>query len=299
MDTTNVSVDYRDFIHPEDETAMRRLKTVPGLQTITKWLLDIGSESLFHGLYMAQGIRLSPTQLPHLYNHLPPICQKFGIAEPEFYLVTGPPNACTLGDTRTFLVITSGLLSYVKNDKELVAILAHECGHILCRHVLYKTMAYMLAGTTGTLGVLGKLAVPVQLALNYWSRRSELSADRAELVYLGDSAPVLGALARLAGGPAEITNNINFEEFAAQAEGYVDLQKNSKWHKILQTLAIMDSTHPFSAVRVHEIMKWEKSEQYQRLRAVLNREDRRQCSHCGQVIEIQSKFCRYCGSELN
>jgi Zn-dependent protease with chaperone function len=145
-------IHYQEFIHPEDETARRRLEAVPGFRTAVKWLMGIGVETLCHGLFMAEKIRLSSTQLPELYNHLPPICQRFGIAEPEFYLEAGPPNAYTLGDTHTFLVITSGLLSHVKNDDELIAVLAHECGHILCRHVLYKTMASMMLNTVSNWG---------------------------------------------------------------------------------------------------------------------------------------------------
>ena len=33
---TKTSVDYRDFIHPEDEIALNRLKAVPGFQTVVK-----------------------------------------------------------------------------------------------------------------------------------------------------------------------------------------------------------------------------------------------------------------------
>jgi len=276
--STGISVDYRDFIHPEDDVAMKRLRAVPGLQIVTKQFMKIGFESLLHGTLMATTIRLSPTQLPELYHHLPPICRKFGIAEPEFYLEMNPvPNAYTYGDTRIFLVITSGLLAHVKNDEELIAVLAHECGHILCRHVLYHTMAKFIGNAALIGGILGGiggvLLTPIQLALQYWSRRSELSADRAELVYLGNSAPVVGALARLAGGPATITGSINFNELADQAQSYLDLQANSKWHKTLQTLAIMFESHPFSSVRIHEIMKWEQSEQYLQLRAVLNEKD--------------------------
>ena len=136
-------------------------------------------------------------------------------------------------------MVYSGLLSIVKNEEELVAILAHECGHIFCRHVLYHSMASMLAagamsgsvfagGAGAILGIV--LTKPISEALAYWSRRSEYSADRAALVYLGDSAPMVGALTRLVGGPADITGNINVEERAAQAECF--LKDENKWHKI-------------------------------------------------------------------
>lgn len=78
---------------------------------------------------MASTIRLSPTQFPEIYKHLPPICERLGIQEPEFYLEMNPtPNAYTAGDTRVFIVVTSSLVEMM-DDEELDAILAHECGH--------------------------------------------------------------------------------------------------------------------------------------------------------------------------
>ncbi|MDR0329020.1 MAG: M48 family metalloprotease [Planctomycetaceae bacterium] len=277
MRTADIPVQYREFIHPDDDIALQRLKAVPGLQTFTKQFMEMGFESQFHGLCMTTKIRISPTQLPNLYKHLPPICRKFGIAEPEFFLEMNPfPNSYTYGVNRSFLVITSGLLAHIKNDEELIAVLAHECGHILCQHVLYNTMAGFLsiaAEIGGVLGGIGSMLTgPIRWALSYWSRCSELSADRAELVYLGDTVPVLGVLTRLSGGPAEITSNINFEEFASQADVYKNLQGNSKWQRFLEAWSSRDNDHPSSAIRIREIMMWEKSEQYRRLRARFEQE---------------------------
>ena len=75
-----------EFIHPEDEMAMRNLEGVPGFDTVARFILEHFTENLLHGLYMAQMVRISPTQLPEIYNLLPPICGKFGIDLPELYL---------------------------------------------------------------------------------------------------------------------------------------------------------------------------------------------------------------------
>ena len=154
-----------DFIHPEDAAALRTLESIPGFPALVKKFLQIGLEQMQYGVNMASTIRLSPTQLPHLYNHLPPICKRLGIAEPEFYLEMNPvPNAWTFGDTKIYITITSGLVELL-NDEELNAVIAHECGHILCRHVLYHSLAeYVLRGVD-SLGLLGKLALPFELAL--------------------------------------------------------------------------------------------------------------------------------------
>ena len=90
-----------EFIHPEDAAALRQLESIPGFPALVKKVMELGLEQLYYGLNMATAIRLSPTQLPQLYNHLPPICTKLGIPEPEFYLQMDPvPNAWTFGDTK-------------------------------------------------------------------------------------------------------------------------------------------------------------------------------------------------------
>ncbi|MBR5612193.1 MAG: peptidase M48, partial [Bacteroidaceae bacterium] len=87
-----------EFIHPEDAAALRQLESIPGFPAIAKKILEIGLEKLYYGLNMASMIRLSSTQLPELYKHLPPICERLGIEEPEFYLEMDPmPNAYTSG----------------------------------------------------------------------------------------------------------------------------------------------------------------------------------------------------------
>ena len=253
-----------DFIHPEDAAALRQLESIPGFPALVKKILSLGFEELQYGLNMATAIRLSPTQLPKLYNHLPPICRKLGIQEPEFYLQMDPmPNAFTFGDTRIFITITSGLVEMM-GDEELDAVIAHECGHIVCHHVLYHSIAQIIFSGAASLGILGNLAMPIQLALLYWSRKSELSCDRCGSVITSPEV-ITRVMARLSGGPRSITQEINFEEWARQADKYDEIKNENLWNKSLQLYAIAKQDHPFAAVRVREILKWGQSPQYQNL----------------------------------
>ena len=130
--------------------------------------MSMGLEQLQYGVNMASAIRLSPSQLPKLYNRLPPICKKLGIEQPEFYLSMDPnPNAWTFGDTKIFITITSGLVDMM-TEEELDAVIAHECGHILCHHVLYHSIAHYVMDGLDSLGVLGSLGAPLQYAILYW-----------------------------------------------------------------------------------------------------------------------------------
>ncbi len=108
-----------DFIHPEDAAALRQMEGIPSFAALVKKVLAIGIENLQYGLNMASSIRLSEKQLPQIYRHLPPICQRMGIPEPEFYLQMNPvPNAWTSGDTRIYITVTSGLVEMM-SDEEL------------------------------------------------------------------------------------------------------------------------------------------------------------------------------------
>ena len=287
-----------DFIHPEDAAALRQLESIPGFPALVKKILSLGFEELQHGLNMATAIRLSPTQLPNLYNHLPPICKKLGIQEPELYLQMNPmPNAFTFGDTRIFITITSGLVEMMEGE-ELDAVIAHECGHIVCHHVLYHSIAQIIFSGAASLGILGHLAMPIQLALLYWSRKSELSCDRCGSVITSPEV-ITRVMARLSGGPRSITQEINFEEWARQADKYDEIKNENLWNKSLQIYAIAKEDHPFAAVRVREILKWGQSPQYQNLMENIKWEAySRKCPNCGLLVHDDWTYCKYCGTKL-
>lgn len=287
-----------DFIHPEDAAALRQLESIPGFPALVKKILSLGFEELQYGLNMATAIRLSPTQLPNLYNHLPPICKKLGIQEPELYLQMNPmPNAFTFGDTRIFITITSGLVEMMEGE-ELDAVIAHECGHIVCHHVLYHSIAQIIFSGAASLGILGHLAMPIQFALLYWSRKSELSCDRCGSVITSPEV-ITRVMARLSGGPRSITQEINFEEWARQADKYDEIKNENLWNKSLQLYAIAKQDHPFAAVRVREILKWGQSPQYQNLMENLKWEAySRKCPNCGLLVHDDWAYCKYCGTKL-
>jgi len=292
-------LDPKLFLHPEDEAALRTLEAIPGFSMLIKAFLKVGYEKMSHGINMASKIRLSPTQLPEIYQRLPPICQKMGIAEPEFYLeMNSQPNASTFGDTQISICVTSGLLEYL-DDNEINSVIAHEYGHIMCRHVLYKTVADMLLNGIDILGVLGQLAdtiiTPMKYAFWYWSRKSEHSADRAAALVMGVDE-VVRTRVRLSGGPKAITHGFNLQEWVKQADAYDEICKDGAWSKTLQGLAASGNTHPFSAVRVREILRWSETEQFRIAQAVLEGKDvGTLCPTCYHPVTPGWAFCKQCG----
>ena len=281
-----------EFIHPEDAAALEALKKIPVLPSVVKAFMDLGAEQLMKGLNMASKVRLSPTQLPELYNILPPICEILDIKEPEFYLEMNPiPNAYAFGETYTAITITSAIVDMMSED-ELRAVIAHECGHIACHHMLYHTLAQILSNATGFLEALASLAAPVHYALMYWQRKSELSCDRVA-AYITGPQTATSMLSRLAGGPIGITSKLNLVELAEQADLYDAFCKTGLWNKALQSYAVLDQDHPFTSVRVRELLKWTNTTQYKSLAT-----SKQICPHCYQAIDDDWRFCQHCGKEL-
>ena len=281
-----------EFTHPDDATALKTLEAIPVLPIVVKKVMDIGIEQLTYGTNMASKVLLSPTQLPKLYNVLPPICQRLGIREPGFYLEMNPmPNAYAFGDTYTAITITSGLVEMLTED-ELTAVVAHECGHILCRHMLYHTVAAIMANEMMQSEILGVLAAPVRYALLYWNRKSELSCDRVAAFHSGPKS-IISVMSRLAGGPKAITDEINLVELAEQADKYDAIGKDGAWNRVLQTYAVLGNDHPFTTVRIRETLRWVASDQYKELR-----EKYPSCPRCYREIASGAMFCKHCGKKL-
>ena len=254
-------IDPSEYIHPEDTAALKKMESLPGFHALIRKSFSLGFEKLLYGINLASSIRLSERQLPDVYKHLPPLCERLGIDTPELFLrMNSKSGAWTLGDKKIYITITSGLVERA-DDEEMKAVLARECGHIACGHVLYHSVASFVLSGHSAARLVNPLTVPIKYAILYWLRKSELSADRVSCLLTSPDT----VLKVLAGGPKSIIDKIDMSLWAEQADEYDEISKEGLWNKALQISAIAFQDHPYSAIRVRELMKWSKSEQYVRL----------------------------------
>lgn len=265
-------MDIEEIIHPEDAKALNTLKSIPALPQLMKKLFEYGYDDILWSDNITMNLRLSEKQMPDLYNRLPPICKRLGIPVPELYLQMSPiANAWTSGYKKVHIVITLGLIRRLK-DEELDAVLAHECGHIVCQHVLYTTLANAIFSLGDSVlnsmwGFLGSTALePIRQALITWCRASELSADRIACVV--SSAEVLTrALARLSLIPNYIVDSMDLKAWAEQGKDFENLREGSTWNKIVRWMSDSDNDHPYNPVRAYQAMVWEKTTLCRKLRS--------------------------------
>jgi Zn-dependent protease with chaperone function len=264
-----MSVDSKYYLHKSDKAALKALKSIPGFSKVTKAFMNMLYEKQWRIMNMSSNVRINEHQLSKYYDMLPPICEKLGIEIPEIYIDIDPyPNSYTYGDTKPFIVITSGLLETIP-DELVPTVLAHECGHIACRHTLYTTMGdFILNASSFALSRLpfgSLISLPLQVAFYYWMRCSEYSADRAAAIVDGDGEKMAEVCMRLAGYDKDINFEANKDEFMKQAIEYREMIKDSKWNKTLEFMYMLDKSHPLTAIRALEVTEWSNSDTFKKI----------------------------------
>ena len=255
--------------HPADRAALQTLRAVPGVdELIRKVLAMLGGERGIRLLFQGNAVRIGPTQFPRLWNLHIEACTTFDWPTvPELYVTQTPIfNAGAYGIDTPFIVVHSAAIELLHDD-ELRVLLSHELGHVISGHALYRTIAAILALVSlGVLPVLGELVVlPIRLAFLEWSRKSELSADRAGLLGSQDVVAAQRLDMQMAGGGrgAAFAGQLNVDAFMQQAHEYASSSEGlDVVYKLLSTLAL---THPMHTVRAAELQRWVTSGEYDRI----------------------------------
>ena len=261
-----MSINKNIFLHEDDKAALNALKSIPGFTQFVKAYMKSFNEKLFYIQNMSTNIHIDDNQLKKYHDMLIPICEKLSIEVPDLFLQLSPyPNAYTSGDSKPFIVITSGLIENIP-EKLIPTVLAHECGHIVCQHVLYRTMGQMiLNGAIVSLlgqGLASLLTYPLRAAFCYWMRCSEFSADRAAILCDGNADNMIELCARLAGFCKGIDEEINIDAFMKQAEEYRKIVNENSANKTMEYMAFGFASHPINAVRACEAKEWCNSENF-------------------------------------
>lgn len=262
-------IDSKYYVHESDKAALTALKAIPGFSQLLKAYMKVWHERQYQISNMSSCIRINENQLVKYHYMLLNVCGKLGIEVPELYLkLDVSPNSYTYGDTKPFVVITSGLIETLP-DHLIETVFAHECGHIACHHTLYGTMGrFILNSAFSTLSMLpfgNLISLPIQVAFYYWMRCSEFSADRAAVLCDGTAEKMSEVCMRLSGFNKNINASANKVEFLKQAQEYRASVSGSAWNRVLEFMLLSNVDHPLTAVRALECIEWSQSEQFAKI----------------------------------
>ncbi|GAA3219135.1 M48 family metallopeptidase [Dactylosporangium siamense] len=249
-------ISSRAYEHPADRAALVAMRKVPGADVAVKKVRSVLSDRMLRMEQLGSAVCTSERQFSRVHAMLRDAADVLDLdSVPELYIRQRPEvNAAAVGVGEPFIVLDTGLLDVMEPD-ELRFIIGHELGHVMSGHVLYKTIArYLITIGTMAAGVpLSGLAMQaIHAALLEWSRKAELSSDRAGLLVSQDPAICLRALMKLAGG--RYAGEMDLEEFLRQADEYSQIT-DVRDH-VARYLVAHDLTHPMTAVRAGELNRW-------------------------------------------
>ena len=250
----------QDIMHPEDAKAIQMIRNVPGCERLVRKFMELGYEAQYRGENLANMVQVTSRSFSEIYVLFKEVVNRVGIKEPELYVYNDPVmNAYTYGETHTFIALSSGLVEKMSRE-ELKGVIAHECGHILCKHTLYLTMYRTLRDMGIFLGLIHRtMFAPIYLALQYWSRKSELSADRCGAAVVGENV-YQSALVKLASGMQETAGQSH--RLVEQGREYEAFKRSSLLNRIQQEYRCIFYSHPQLCTRALELDRWKMSYAY-------------------------------------
>ena len=255
-------ISSRAWEHPADKGALVALRKLRGFDTVLKALSGLINERAVRLVLLGSAVRVDDRQFTRLHRLLADVGATLDAAElPEMYVSANPfLNAVTIGMNKPMIVLNSALVDLLDED-ELRFVIAHELGHALSGHAVYQTLLQRLIVLSGVLGSipLGGIGVRVILAALFeWSRKAELSADRAGLLATQDPQVAFRVHMKLASGGH--LDDLDTTSFFAQGTEYDE--SGDLRESVLRLMLVERATHPFAVVRAKELRRWVDSGAY-------------------------------------
>ena len=288
-----INLQSSEYEHPFDKAALERLRSLKGFDTVVNFVLNWTTIKWRIVELCGSNFHVTKESCPELYSLVQQTIETLDIDRmPQIYTQWSyNVNAYTTGyKNDTILVLFTGAADLM-SDAELTFITGHEAGHIKSGHVLYHVMGQVFANIVSQSILAGSLLGPIQIALQYWNRMSEFTADRAGLLACQNLDAALSATMKMAGIPKRYFNTADPHIFAKQAQEFMS-QYGDTANTIIRNISILDDSHPWTVMRAYELIKWVESGDYQKL---LDTHRGKKCPMCGHFVEADAVVCPICG----
>ena len=200
-------------------------------------------------------VQVTERQFPRIHALNVQCAQALNIPTPQLFVGQNPNlNAGTYGTNDDAFILVNGSLIDHFNDQEILDVLGHECGHIQNNHVVYMTTLYMLTHVLNAF-LMGWFTYPARIALAAWSRRAEITCDRAGLLVVKDLKVSMKGLVKLALGSQKLYEELDLEAYLQQFE-----DGKSGPGRIMELFA----SHPYVPKRVQSLRVFSETALYRK-----------------------------------
>lgn len=288
-----INLQTTDYEHPFDKAALEALRKVPMFTKVMNFFLNWATIKWEVVGLCGSGFHVTEKSCPELYKLIDDTAKTLDINMlPEIYTQwTYGINAYTTGyKDSTILVLYTGAVDLLP-DPELKFIVGHELGHVKSGHVIYHVMVQFISQVLQQMGALGSAAIPVQMALLYWDRMSEFTADRAGLLACQDLDAALSCTMKMAGLPKRYFNTADPHIFLEQANEFLTRYGDTA-NTIIRNISILDDNHPWTVLRAAELVKWVDSGDYGK---IVNKVPTKECPMCHTEVDDNTSVCPVCG----
>ncbi|MCL2448749.1 MAG: M48 family metallopeptidase [Polyangiaceae bacterium] len=235
-DTSATGHDYTYTFDRQSRVAFENTRPVAlAVEASVRLFKQIGKHQL-----LGHAVKVSERQFPRIYGITKAAADTLQITMPQVFIVNSPVfNAGTLGtNDDSFVMVHSALVDQYSDD-ELLTVIGHECGHIHNSHVAYLTALHYLSYMAGMF--VPWILQPALVALRTWSRRAEITCDRAGMLVAKNQAAAERAITKLAVGSRKLYEEFNLDAFLEQHE-----ESTQGIGKYMEVFA----THPWLPKRV-------------------------------------------------
>lgn len=261
-------VDLRtdDIAHPWDREALGKLKAIPYLEDILSKVLGSTFDKMDRFRHTAGALKVSARQAPRIHKLYLEAAGRLDVDPPPLFLVQSPVvNAYTTGTGKPIVGITTQAIELL-DDRGLVGVLGHELTHVKLGHVLFRTLAVLIAkGALRILNLAGlaNLALgPIKMMLFKWYQMSELSADRGELIATGSLTTHVRTHMMIAGGSPKIADELDVAAFVDQANEAESMRDSDLFVSIMELLDNQARSHPLIVWRIHHALAWTRTQAF-------------------------------------
>jgi Zn-dependent protease with chaperone function len=255
-------ISSRAWEHPADRGALVALRKLRGFDVLLKTMSGVFRERAWRLTMLGSAVRVDERQFARLHRLLAEVGRSLDAPDlPEMYVQADPTlTAITVGMDRPIIVLSSGLVHHLDDD-ELRFVIGHELGHAISGHAVYRTLLLRLLGLGGLLNAVPGGAIGIRMitvGLLEWSRKAELSADRAGLLAAQDPTAALRTHMKLAsGGTLDELDVTSFLSQGAEYDEGGDVRES-----LIKLSLLQQQSHPFAVVRATELRRWVDSGAY-------------------------------------